>query len=209
MQFSRPEAKYGITGGVPTCTKQGVVVFGGHSGMGMLQASEMARSGGVDYVMTVSKRGKPSAPGPASAFVAAMADVTTHYMAACDESDQKAVECLLDWQPPIMPEVVSTDNTGQVQGFEETISTTKAEMHSMSPAQLTRSLELMQDLRLQIASHERAIKAQLQHMDFAKERDNLHEQQLYLQEQETAVLELIAELTSSVNAQTGVEIEGE
>mmetsp|Transcript_135983 Transcript_135983/g.264613 ORF Transcript_135983/g.264613 Transcript_135983/m.264613 type:complete len:83 (+) Transcript_135983:2-250(+) len=82
-------------------------------------------------------------------------------------------------------------------------------MHSMSPAQLSRSLELMRDLRMQIANREREVKAQLQHKDFAKERDNLHEQQLYLQEQETSVLELIAELTSSVNAQTGVEIEGE
>merc|ERR1719436_207056 len=45
---------------------------------------------------TVSKRGRPNAPGPAAAFVSAMCERTTHYMAACD----KNVECLLDGAPP-------------------------------------------------------------------------------------------------------------
>merc|ERR1719401_1927911 len=51
---------------------------------------------------TVSKRGRPNAPGPAAAFVSAMCERTTHYMAACDQNDEKNVECLLDWSPPIM-----------------------------------------------------------------------------------------------------------
>merc|ERR1740138_1194402 len=49
---------------------------------------------------TVSKRGRPNAPGPSAAFVAAMCEQTVHYMAACDQNDEKNVECLLDWAPP-------------------------------------------------------------------------------------------------------------
>lgn len=207
MQFSAPGAKLGLTSGIPTCTKQGVIVFGGHSGMGMLQASELARTGLVDHVMTVSKRGRPSAPGPAAAFVVAMADVTTHYMAACDETDQKAVECLLNWAPPVMPQAEYTEEHDA--GFDELVARTRAEMHSMTPAQLSRSLEMMEDLKTKILYSEREIKARLQHKSFAREREQLQEHQLYMQEQETAVMELIAELTSKVNAQGGISVEGE
>eukprot|EP00413_Alexandrium_margalefii_P024307 CAMPEP_0204567236 /NCGR_PEP_ID=MMETSP0661-20131031/36488_1 /ASSEMBLY_ACC=CAM_ASM_000606 /TAXON_ID=109239 /ORGANISM="Alexandrium margalefi, Strain AMGDE01CS-322" /LENGTH=207 /DNA_ID=CAMNT_0051575133 /DNA_START=77 /DNA_END=700 /DNA_ORIENTATION=+ len=197
MEFSAPGAKYGMTSGLPTCTKQGVVIFGGHSGLGMLQAVEVSRGGLADHIMTVSKRGKPCAPGPSSAFVTAMSENTTHYMAACDEGDQKAVECLLDWAPPAQPMPVQANAEA---GFEEVIAQTRADADTMSRAQISNALERMDTLKTQILTSSREIKARLQHKSFAKEKDMLQEQQLQLQEQEAAVAELIADLTAKANA---------
>merc|ERR1719343_1086667 len=66
----------------------------------MLYAKELATAGNVQSVTTVSRRGRPAAPGPAAAFLSVMAQETTHYMAACDQTDAKAVECLTQWAPP-------------------------------------------------------------------------------------------------------------
>mmetsp|Transcript_48025 Transcript_48025/g.139093 ORF Transcript_48025/g.139093 Transcript_48025/m.139093 type:complete len:208 (-) Transcript_48025:93-716(-) len=199
MEFTAPGAKYGMTSGLPIATKQGVVVFGGHSGLGMLQAVEIARGGNADHIMTVSKRGKPTAPGPSAAFVTAMSENTTHYMASCDESDQKAVECLLDWAPAAMPVPVQTANWEE--GYDEIIAQTKAEMETMTAAQLSRALEKMQEVKTKILMGSREVKARLQHKSLAAaEKDVLQEQQLWWQEQETAVTELIADLMAKVNA---------
>mmetsp|Transcript_49582 Transcript_49582/g.143845 ORF Transcript_49582/g.143845 Transcript_49582/m.143845 type:complete len:206 (+) Transcript_49582:88-705(+) len=197
MEFTAPGAKYGMTSGLPVSTKQGVVVFGGHSGLGMLQAVEIARGGLADHIMTVSKRGKPTAPGPSAAFVTAMSENTTHYMASCDESDQKAVECLLDWAPPAMPV------PAQAEAWDESpdlIGKIRAEMDTMNSVQLSRALQQMQDLKRQLLGSLRELKARLQHKSFASEKSMLQEQQLQLQEQEAAADELIAELTAKVNA---------
>mmetsp|Transcript_44507 Transcript_44507/g.102878 ORF Transcript_44507/g.102878 Transcript_44507/m.102878 type:complete len:206 (+) Transcript_44507:64-681(+) len=196
MEFSAPGAKYGMTSGLPTCTKQGVVIFGGHSGLGMLQAAEIARGGLADHVMTVSKRGKPMAPGPSAAFITAMSESTTHYMAACDESDQKAVECLLDWAPPAVPVPVPA---APDLGFEEVIAKMKTDVDTMSPAQLARALEKIQGVKNQILLSVREVKARLQHKTYGKEKEALQEEQLQLQEHEAAAEELLADLTARIN----------
>mmetsp|Transcript_69303 Transcript_69303/g.157232 ORF Transcript_69303/g.157232 Transcript_69303/m.157232 type:complete len:208 (+) Transcript_69303:79-702(+) len=207
MEFVNPGAKHGLTNGVPTCTKQGVVIFGGHSGMGMLQASELARSQMVDHVMTVSKRGKPMAPGASSAFISVISECSTHYMAACDEGDQKAVECLLDWAPPVAPTDMPADEAGET-GFEEVITQTRMEMDSMTPAQAGRSLEALKDLRDKMLFSIREVKARLQHKSFEKEKAQLQEQLLQLQEQEASVMELLAELTAKASVKPAAAITG-
>mmetsp|Transcript_45238 Transcript_45238/g.121780 ORF Transcript_45238/g.121780 Transcript_45238/m.121780 type:complete len:207 (-) Transcript_45238:52-672(-) len=199
MEFVAPGAKHGMTSGLPTCTRQGVVVFGGHSGLGMLQAVEISRGGQADHIMTVSRRGKPCAPGPSSAFVTAISENTTHYMAACDEGDQKAVECLLDWAPPAAP--MPMPAAYAVGAYEDVVEQTKAEMETMAPAQVGRALEKMEEVKTQILVNLRETKARLQHKSFAKEKEMLQEQQLQLQEQEAAVAEIIADLTAKKGAQ--------
>lgn len=197
MEFSAPGAKYGMTSGLPTCTKQGVVVFGGHSGLGMLQAVEISRGGLADHIMTASKRGKPLAPGPSAAFVTAISENVTHYMVACDEGDQKAVECLLDWAPPAQPLPMQAEYD---MGYDEVIAMTKAEMDTMAPAQVSRALEKMEEVKTKILMSQRELKARLQHKSFAKEKEMLQEQKLQMQEQEAAVAELIADLTAKKGA---------
>ena len=61
----------GLTGQMPSSTKPHLFVFGGHSGKGMVTATEIAASGRTCAITTISKRGKPNAPGPASAFAQA------------------------------------------------------------------------------------------------------------------------------------------
>mmetsp|Transcript_45237 Transcript_45237/g.121776 ORF Transcript_45237/g.121776 Transcript_45237/m.121776 type:complete len:207 (-) Transcript_45237:26-646(-) len=202
MEFVAPGAKHGMTSGLPTCTKQGAVIFGGHSGLGMLQAVEISRGGQAEHIMTVSKRGKPTAPGPSSAFVTAISENTTHYMCACDEGDQKAVECLLDWAPPATP-LPTPAAWVAGESYDELIAHVKEEMETMAPAQLRRGLEQMEDLKRQILMSSREVKARLQHKSFGKEKADLQEQQLHFQEQEAAVAEIIADLMAKVNATAG------
>jgi len=202
MELSNPGAKYNMTNGVPTCTRQGVVIFGGHSGMGMLQAAELSRNKLVDHVMTVSKRGKPTAPGPSSAFIEAISQNALHYMAACDENDQQAVECLLDWAPPVTPLQVPPEELNAGTGFEDLIASTQADMDSMSPALLTVALEAMKELKTRINYSQREVKARLQHKSFSKDKEQLQEQELQLQEQEAQVMELMAELTGRIGAKS-------
>merc|ERR1712066_880967 len=61
----------------------------------------IATKGGCSFITTVSKRGRPNAPGPLAAFANAMAESCPHYMAACDENDPKGMECLMDWAPAV------------------------------------------------------------------------------------------------------------
>lgn len=64
-----------------------------------------------------------------------MAQSTVHYMAACDEKDVKAVECLMDWTAPSMQPLPEarfnvTDVMEQV----------KKEIGEMNQEQLNRAL---------------------------------------------------------------------
>merc|ERR550525_713906 len=137
-----------------------------------------------------------------------MSESATHYMCACDEGDQKAVECLLDWAPPTMPVAAPMDESDG-WSYEEIIMKTKAEMEMMTPAQASRALAKAEDLKTKILFSAREVKARLQHKSFGKEKQSLQEQQISLQEQEAAVTELLADLTAKVNSSASPAIEGE
>lgn len=100
LNRTREGAKLGFTDGPITCVKTGLTLYGGHSAQGMLQAHAAAQSGLHSSITTVSKRGRPEAPGPAAAFIEAMAGETVHFMAKCDIEDPMQVECLQNWAPP-------------------------------------------------------------------------------------------------------------
>jgi len=189
--ISTETSKCGLTGQMPASTKPHLFVFGGHSGKGMLMATEIAVSDRTCAITTISKRGKPTAPGPASAFAQAMAASSVHYMAACDEKDVKAVECLMDWMPPSrqpLPEARFDVN--------EVMEAVKKEIEGMNELQLTRALETLQGLKNASQKNQRQIKARLEHKDNCspEEKTRLQDMRLDLQEKEAAFLELIADL---------------
>merc|ERR1719468_966859 len=80
----------------------------------MLYAKEMALNGNCASITTVSRRGKPAAPGPSAAFLSLMSEETVHYMAACDQTDAKAVECLTQWAAPVSDQTAWQES--EVQG---------------------------------------------------------------------------------------------
>merc|ERR1719433_2496280 len=115
----------------------------------MIYAKEMATAGHVASITTVSRRGRPAAPGPAAAFLSVMAQETVHYMAACDQTDAKAVECLTQWAPPAP--------AGEEQE-EESMDTAamlyqlKSDISGMSDGELNSTLKFLDGLKLQIVS---------------------------------------------------------
>merc|ERR1740138_86320 len=137
---------------------------------------------------TVSKRGRPNAPGPAGAFISAMCERTVHYMAACDQNDEKNVECLLDWSPPVM--------NAEEQYYEDTplVASIKSDMDSMTPAQINLALKQAEAQKYDITMQLRDIKMKLQQKGFEDEKARLQEMQLTLQEQEAEVMNVIADL---------------
>ncbi|CAL1159557.1 unnamed protein product [Cladocopium goreaui] len=176
----------GLTGQMPSSTKPHVYIFGGHSGKGMCMATEIATSDRTCAVTTISKRGKPSAPGPASAFAQAMAQSTVHYMAACDEKDVKAVECLMDWTAPSMQPLPEarfnvTDVMEQV----------KKEIGEMNQEQLNRALATVIGQSNAMKKNQRQIKTRLDHKQCSEqEKNRLQDMLLDLQEKEACFLEL-------------------
>eukprot|EP00930_Biecheleria_cincta_P091844 TRINITY_DN81502_c0_g1_i1.p1 TRINITY_DN81502_c0_g1~~TRINITY_DN81502_c0_g1_i1.p1 ORF type:complete len:228 (+),score=68.58 TRINITY_DN81502_c0_g1_i1:32-715(+) len=196
--ISTEAAPTGATGQLPTSTKSHLYIFGGHSGQGMVMATEIANSGKTACITTVSKRGRPSAPGPAAAFAQAIAKDTVHYMAACDQNDAKAVECLMDWQPP------SRQIMNQQQGptILEMTDKIKQEMESMNRFQLERALETVESMKVMVIKSQRQIKGRLQQKDCKpEEKGRLQDLQLEFQEKETAFMELVADLQQKIDAQ--------
>lgn len=199
MELFNGEAKLGHTGKIPTSTKAGVIVFGGHSGVGMMMATEVAKNQNSAYILTVSKRGRPSAPGPAAAFVSAMSCEAVHYMCACDEKDTKAMECLTDWAP-----VGQGEEFEPAPSVEDIVDRIKHELQNFGPVQLKSALSMAEGMKLSIVRNQRELKRRLQHKAFESEREQLQESLLRLQEQEPVLIELVAELTGKLNAkQTG------
>ncbi|CAJ1357034.1 unnamed protein product [Effrenium voratum] len=180
----------GLTGQMPTSTKPHVYIFGGHSGKGMVMATEIASSDRTCAVTTISKRGRPGAPGPASAFAQAMSTQTVHYMAACDEKDVKAVECLMDWTAPsLQPLPEARFNVAEV------MDAVKKEIADMNQLQLERALATVQGLKNAVQKSLRQIKARLEFKDCSdQERTRLQDMRLDLQEKEASFFELIADL---------------
>eukprot|EP00441_Pelagodinium_beii_P017192 CAMPEP_0197658482 /NCGR_PEP_ID=MMETSP1338-20131121/45266_1 /TAXON_ID=43686 ORGANISM="Pelagodinium beii, Strain RCC1491" /NCGR_SAMPLE_ID=MMETSP1338 /ASSEMBLY_ACC=CAM_ASM_000754 /LENGTH=226 /DNA_ID=CAMNT_0043235079 /DNA_START=89 /DNA_END=769 /DNA_ORIENTATION=+ len=189
----------GVTGYMPSSTKPHLFIFGGHSGKGMVMATEMANGSRTSAVTTVSKRGKPAAPGPATAFAQAMSQETVHYMAACDEKDAKAVECLMDWQAPSRTAAPAMDGGLDLAQVMEKI---KKEMDSMNSVQLERALETAEGCKLIVVRNQRQIKARTQRSDCSpEEKKKLQDTKLDYEEKEASFMELTADLQQKLSAQ--------
>mmetsp|Transcript_49467 Transcript_49467/g.92685 ORF Transcript_49467/g.92685 Transcript_49467/m.92685 type:complete len:229 (-) Transcript_49467:55-741(-) len=195
--ISTETTKCGLTGLMPTSTKPHLFVFGGHSGKGMLMATEIGVSDRTCAITTISKRGRPTAPGPAAAFAQAMAATSVHYMAACDEKDVKAVECLMDWMPPSlqpMPEARFDVN--------EVMDAVKKEIESMNQLQLERALATVNGLKNTSQKNQKQIKMRLENKECSpEEKTRLQDMRLDLQEKEAGFLELIADLNQKIGSE--------
>merc|ERR1719343_740157 len=165
----------------------------------MLYAKELATAGNVQSVTTVSRRGRPAAPGPAAAFLSVMAQETTHYMAACDVADAKAVECLTEWSAPSEQQLYDDQSWSWGGWLEQT----KAELPNMSAGQVNSTIQYLQDARGQLQNTLREVKSRLQHVRQApREKDDLEAQVLELKEQEALALELLADARARLNELT-------
>lgn len=200
MEIGVPGAKYGMTGQLGQAATGGVTLFGGHSGVGMLMAVEISKEKKPAFLTTVSKRGRPTAPGPAKAFVEAMSCETVHYMAACDENDAKAVECLMDWAPPAPREALAAQAV-LPPGPGEEIMRIQAELHEMSPAAMQKAVKTLEEMRLDLLKSKKETKTRLTGRRAPEaERPLLHQSLMELEERETLILELLADLAGKVNA---------
>eukprot|EP00933_Yihiella_yeosuensis_P037983 TRINITY_DN31969_c0_g1_i1.p1 TRINITY_DN31969_c0_g1~~TRINITY_DN31969_c0_g1_i1.p1 ORF type:complete len:224 (+),score=54.27 TRINITY_DN31969_c0_g1_i1:52-723(+) len=198
--ISLKTSKTGVTGHIPTSTKPHVLVFGGHCGQGMVMATEIANSNKASCITTVSRRGRPDAPGPASAFAQAMALDTVHYMAACDPNDAKAVQCLMDWQPASTQQAPPQQQEGQ-DPFPELMADLKKEIGAMSQNQLERASLRVDELKLNAVKAQRALKGRLQNKGCQQEeKKQLQNLQLDLQDKEATLLELLADLSQKLDA---------
>ncbi|CAK9112914.1 unnamed protein product [Durusdinium trenchii] len=184
----------GLTGTMPASTKPHLYIFGGHSGKGMCMAAEIAGSDRTCAITTISKRGRPLAPGPATAFAQAMANHTVHYMAACDEKDVKAVECLMEWTAPSMQPLPEARFN-----VTEVMDEVKKEIAEMNQVQLERALATVQGLKNAVQKNQRQIKVRLDYKDCSEqEKKRLQDMRLDLQEKEACFLELLADLQQKV-----------
>jgi len=188
------DSRVGVANECVTSTKPSAMVFGGHSAQGMLYAKELASTRSTSAITTVSKRGCPGAPGPAATFLEAMSQQCTHFMAACDVSDATALECLTDWAPPVpMADMPELDEG------EDLVARMRSEMHNMSGARLKNSLQVLEDLKTNLIYQQREVKSRMQHKVFGQEKW-LREQQLELEEREASIMELMADITTKLNA---------
>eukprot|EP00444_Apocalathium_aciculiferum_P026505 CAMPEP_0183428292 /NCGR_PEP_ID=MMETSP0370-20130417/44323_1 /TAXON_ID=268820 /ORGANISM="Peridinium aciculiferum, Strain PAER-2" /LENGTH=209 /DNA_ID=CAMNT_0025613051 /DNA_START=55 /DNA_END=684 /DNA_ORIENTATION=+ len=195
--------KYGVSGETVTSTRPNMMVFGGHSGQGMLYAKELANNRLCSSVTTVSKRGRPSAPGPGAAFVAAMSTETVHYMAACDVSDAKAVECLTDWAPPAQAEEEwPMEQLEDASAVEPWLAMIKRDVDSMNVVQLKNILQQLEDAKLHVIYQKRELRSRLQSKGYEREKAQMQEQEIELSEREATLLEVIADVTSKLNGLT-------
>merc|ERR1719367_1150659 len=176
MEIDAPGAKWNSPGALPVSTKVGLMVWRGHTGAGMIHAHEMARDGRCAFITTISKRGRPAAPGPARAFMAAISENTPHFMAACDETDPVAVECLSEWAPPVETELIMDD--WEEPNADMMIADIKSEMDTMSPAQMQGSVEALQMVKMQNLASQRDTKKMLQQKAFLADKDFLQQRVL-------------------------------
>eukprot|EP00913_Durusdinium_trenchii_P014125 g13258.t1 len=202
----------GLTGTMPASTKPHLYIFGGHSGKGMCMAAEIAGSDRTCAITTISKRGRPLAPGPATAFAQAMANHTVHYMAACDEKDVKAVECLMEWTAPSMQPLPEARFN-----VTEVMDEVKKEIAEMNQVQLERALATVQGLKNAVQKNQRQIKVRLDYKDCSEQEKkrlqdipcsqfrlsdmdmvDMADMRLDLQEKEACFLELLADLQQKV-----------
>lgn len=157
-------------------------------------AAEIAGSDRTCAITTISKRGRPLAPGPATAFAQAMANHTVHYMAAIDEKDVKAVECLMEWTAPSMQPLPEARFN-----VTEVMDEVKKEIAEMNQVQLERALATVQGLKNAVQKNQRQIKVRLDYKDCSEqEKKRLQDMRLDLQEKEACFLELLADLQQKV-----------
>mmetsp|Transcript_45003 Transcript_45003/g.80841 ORF Transcript_45003/g.80841 Transcript_45003/m.80841 type:complete len:159 (+) Transcript_45003:19-495(+) len=126
-----------------------------------------------------------------------MAATSVHYMAACDEKDVKAVECLMDWMPPSlqpMPEARFDVN--------EVMDAVKKEIESMNQLQLERALATVNGLKNTSQKNQKQIKMRLENKECSpEEKTRLQDMRLDLQEKEAGFLELIADLNQKIGSE--------
>merc|ERR1719510_2059195 len=126
-------------------------------------------------------------------------------MAACDENDQKAVECLMEWAPPAPAMQVPIGPGDSDYSIDAHIGRIKDDMDSLTPLQIEAALSQTKEMKAQILLRKKEIKSQLHNKAHEKEKSRLQEKLLELEEKETAALELIADLTTKANSKNQAE----
>jgi len=201
-----PESKAGMTQSMIPIDGGGMLLIGAHSGAGMLQAQELARTGAFDYIATSSKRGRPDAPGPSSIWVAAMQNEVTHYMAQCDDKDPAQLRCLTNWRPspkdlPVPPPMDLPD----FDEYRATVDWVKANMSNLTAKQLKTNLRMLEDLLAGVKSELRAATRRIGHPQFKDQKEELEAMKLDMGEKEVELMDLIADLTKLVGERPALE----
>merc|ERR1712151_489652 len=109
-----------------------------------------------------------------------MAQESVHYMAACDQTDAKAVECLTQWAAPVPAGEVYDEQQYDTMG---TLQQVRSDLASMGPGQLTSTLKFLEETNMRIVSELRQTKSRSQRKGADEDREALQHEKERLQEQ--------------------------
>merc|ERR1712232_1227043 len=176
-------------------TKGNLFVINGHSAEGMLMAQAAGRSKLYSAITTVSKRGRPDAPGALACFQDAMLSEVPHYMGKCDPDDPIQVDTLYNWEPPYVPEPM-TVSYGDLEDdglyIDNVIEAAREKMNSLTTDKAHAVLGLMEDILQTLTEKKKGIKTKLsQNMG---QRASLQYSLLEIEEYEAEAMTIVAEL---------------
>eukprot|EP00427_Karlodinium_veneficum_P012071 CAMPEP_0169063554 /NCGR_PEP_ID=MMETSP1015-20121227/1350_1 /TAXON_ID=342587 /ORGANISM="Karlodinium micrum, Strain CCMP2283" /LENGTH=177 /DNA_ID=CAMNT_0009121905 /DNA_START=75 /DNA_END=608 /DNA_ORIENTATION=- len=173
----------------------GVLIPGGHSGEGLVRLNELAGKRYYDFYEPVSRRGHPQNLGPATALYEAMSMDNVIYHAKCDITDPMAYEDLQQYVPPYQSIMMFEDAPTQPW-----IASMRSDMGSMGIAELEKTIATVQDTASGLESELKEAKRKVGHASYKDEQENLKYIVSDLEEQETQITELLADLTSKLNS---------
>jgi len=200
-----PESKAGMTQSMIPIDGGGLLLVGAHSGAGMLQAQELARTGAFDYIATSSKRGRPDAPGPSSIWVAAMQNEVTHYMAQCDDKDPAQLRCLTNWRPSPKDLPAPSMEMPEFDEYRINIDWVKANMSNLTARQLKTNIRMLEDMLAGVKSELKTASRRIGHPQFKQQQDQLEAMKADMGEKEVELMDLIADLTKLLGERPALE----
>eukprot|EP00927_Polykrikos_kofoidii_P066942 TRINITY_DN6249_c0_g1_i1.p1 TRINITY_DN6249_c0_g1~~TRINITY_DN6249_c0_g1_i1.p1 ORF type:complete len:207 (-),score=32.21 TRINITY_DN6249_c0_g1_i1:78-698(-) len=172
-----------------------MMILGGHSGMGLLVAREMSSSDDYPFITTVSKRGRPEGLGPGSALMEAISQSKTkHYMAKCDVEDPVVFNMLLEWAPHAEPRPPAA-----LLPIDDMVVFARENMCAWSGKLLQDVAALFQRVISELVAFLKQIKYRMGNPDIKEQRQLLDQSRHLLEERETNITEVLADITTLMN----------
>mmetsp|Transcript_83839 Transcript_83839/g.153037 ORF Transcript_83839/g.153037 Transcript_83839/m.153037 type:complete len:178 (-) Transcript_83839:54-587(-) len=172
----------------------GVIIPGGHSGSGLVQLQEMAQGGYYDFYEAVSKRGRPDDLGSASAIYEALMQKNVIYHAKCDIHDPMAYNDLLEYTPPYSS--VFAEESPPMMAY---VSDMRASMGDMDLATAKSNLSMVEASAADYAKQVKEMKRRVGNPSYKDSQDEIEASVSSLEEQETQLMELAADLAKKIN----------
>jgi hypothetical protein len=165
-----------------------MMIYGGHSAMGLIAAREISQQQSYPFITTVSKRGYPEGLGPGSAMMEALCEgETPHYMAKCDLNDPVAVKCLWEWGPQAEESVPPV-----LLPFDALVMNVRSKAKEWSGTGRGEAVKLLEEMTIEVQTHVKKIKQQMKEQE--RSDPDLDQRKLLLEEREADVTEAVADV---------------